>query len=220
MKPGLRKLLFFTSISICTLAQCVEETAVGAQQVLITNATNMLVVVRAMRRSEGKAHWECLSTNDPAFYQPGIFLSSAERRDMTIAIALNPGESRKLSWLKSWKFDLLFAPLGSDLADMITQGRCSVDKKDVTSELHQGNWRTIQSGSRVILYFVSSEASKRYLLHNDITKNLIGKKGHQPEVIVGKINVAVIREGDKKLTPAQANIQQRAFIEVVGAENQ
>jgi|GEM_PF-2887889 len=219
MKSGLMKLLFM-SVSICTLIQCAEKTAVGTQQVLITNATNRLVVVRAMRRLAGKARWECLTTNDPAFYQPGIFLSSAERRDMTLAIALNPGESRKLSWLESWKFDLIFAPLGSDLADKITQGRCSVSQREIVSDLHEGNWRTIQPGSRVILYFVPSEASKRYLLHNDITKNLIGRKGHQTEVVVGKINVAVLREGDKKLTPAQADIQQRAFIEVVAAENQ
>jgi hypothetical protein len=88
------------------------------------------------------------------------------------------------------------------------------------SNFHQGNWANIQAGTRVILYLVSSEAAKRHFLRNDITKKLVGKSGNQPELTVGKINAAVIHEVDKQLTSAQANTQQRAFIDIVRSENQ
>ena len=218
MKLGLRKLVF-ASLSIYTLAQCADQ-AVGAQQVIITNATSTPLVLRALRRDNNQARWACLSENDPAFNRSGGNFPLAERREMTSPVVLNPGESKRLVWLESWKFDLAFAPMGSDLASRIAQNRCSMSKEQVMSNFHQGNWANVQAGTRVILYFVASEAAKRHFLRNDITKNLVGKSGNQPGLIVGKINAAVIHEVDKKLTSAQANTQQRAFIDVVRTENQ
>lgn len=218
MKSGFRRLVF-ASLSICTLAQCADQ-AVGVQQVIITNATSMPVVIRTLRREENKAQWTCLSENDQAFNRSGGNFPFAERQEMTSPIVLNPGEARRLAWLESWKFDLAFAPIGSDLANRISQGRCSMSKEQVMSNFHQGNWANIQAGTRVILYLVSSEAAKRHFLRNDITKKLVGKSGNQPELTVGKINAAVIHEVDKQLTSAQANTQQRAFIDIVRSENQ
>ena len=218
MKSGLRKLIF-TSISICTLAQCADE-AIGSQQVIITNATSMSVVIRALRREENKARWKCLSENDQAFNRSGGNFPLEKRKRMTSPMVLNPGESIRLEWLESWKFDLAFAPVGSDLANRISQGRCSMSKEQVQSNLHQGNWANIQAGTRVILYFVSSEAAKRHFLRDDITKNLVGRQGNQQGLLVGKINAAVIDEVKKKLTSEQANMRQEAFIEVLRTENQ
>jgi len=218
MKSGLRKLVF-ASLSVCTLAQCADQ-SVGAQQVIITNATAMPVIIRALRRDNNQARWNCLLPDDQAFNRSGGNFPLAERTEMTSPMVLNPGESRRLVWLESWKFDLVFAPMGSDLANRISQGRCSMSKEQVLSNFHQGNWANIQAGTRVILYLVSSEAAKRHFLRNDITKNLVGKNGNQPGLIVGKINAAVIREVDKQLTSAQASTQQRAFIDVVRTENQ